>query len=201
MPADDSKQRHRGQMQRKKATIDATIAAAGDERGLLLINTGNGKGKSSAAFGVLARALGHGLRCAVIQFVKSRSNTGEASFFRQSSLVHWHVTGVGFTWEAQDHERDLASVRSAWDLACTYLRDPSIALVVLDEFAYAIKYRWLSLDEVMPALRGRPHMQHVVLTGRNVPDALVAIADTVTEMSPKKHAFQAGVKAMRGIEW
>jgi cob(I)alamin adenosyltransferase len=201
MPGDDSKARHRGQMQRKRAAVDAAIASADQERGLLLINTGHGKGKSSAAFGVLARALGHGLRCAVIQFVKSRSETGEASFFRQSPLVHWHVTGVGFTWETQDHARDLASVRSAWDLACTYLHDPGIALVVLDEFAYAIKYRWLSLDEVIPALSGRPHMQHVVLTGRNVPEALVAIADTVTEMSPKKHAFQAGVKAMRGIEW
>jgi len=201
MPDHDLKARHTRQMQRKKAVINASIAAAKHERGLLLINTGNGKGKSSAAFGVLARAIGHGLRCAVIQFVKGRSDTGEEAFFKQSPLVHWHVTGVGFTWDTLDDERDRASVRSAWDLACAYLRDPNIALVILDEFTYAIKCRWLSLDEVTPVLSGRPPMQHVVLTGRGAPDALIQIADTVTEMNLKKHAFRAGVKAMRGIEW
>ncbi len=111
------------------------------------------------------------------------------------------MTGVGFTWETQDEERDSASVRAAWDLACTYLRDPTITLVILDEFTYTLKYRWLSSDEVVPVLKSRPPMQHAIVTGRAAPDALVQTADTVTEMGFKKHAFQAGVKAMRGIEW
>jgi cob(I)alamin adenosyltransferase len=201
MPDDNRKARHAARIQRKKAVIDAFIAAATEERGLLLVNTGNGKGKSSAAFGVLARALGHGLQCAVIQFIKNRSDTGEESFFRRSPDVHWHVMGDGFTWETQNDERDRASARAAWEQACLYLRDETIALVVLDEFTYTLNYHWLVLEEVIAVLDDRPWMQHVIITGRGAPDGLVEEADTVTDMMFMKHAYHAGVKAMPGIEW
>jgi cob(I)alamin adenosyltransferase len=201
MNDDERKARHAAQMQRKKSIIDASIAAADQERGLLLVNTGNGKGKSSAAFGVLARALGHGLECAVIQFIKNRSDTGEEAFFRRSAGVRWHVGGEGFTWETQNDERDRAAAQAAWQQACIYLRDESIALVVLDEFTYAINYKWLALDDVLAVLGARPRMQHVIITGRSAPAGLVDKADTVTDMTLLKHAYQAGVKALPGIEW
>ncbi len=193
--------RHTARMQRKKQVVDEKIAAAQAERGLFLINTGNGKGKSSAAFGLVARALGHGMQVAVIQFVKSRSDTGEEGFFRRIPAVRWHVMGEGFTWETQDKERDAATARAAWDTARGYLADPDIGLVVLDEMTYAFKYGWLDVAEVLAAFALRPPMQHVIVTGRAAPPELVAAADTVSEVGMVKHAFQAGVKAMPGIEW
>ena len=193
--------RHKARMQRKKAVVDASIAAADEERGLLLVNTGTGKGKSSAAFGVLARALGHGMKCAVVQFIKNRSDTGEEAFFRSNPNVTWHVMGDGFTWETQDNAKDMATARAAWEQVLVYLRDPAIGLVILDEFTYTLKYGWLTLDEVLPEIDARPAMQHVIITGRAAPDGLLEIADTVTEMTLLKHAYQAGVKAMPGIEW
>lgn len=197
----DKNARHADRMARKKTVVDAKIDAARVERGLLLINTGTGKGKSSAAFGVLARALGHGMKAAVIQFVKGRSDTGEEAFFRDHPRVSWHVMGDGFTWETQDAERDAATARKAWELACAHLRDDSIDLVILDEFTYALKYRWLTIEEVTEALVRRPAMQHVVITGRAAPEALIELADTVSEINLVKHAFKAGVQAMPGIEW
>lgn len=199
-------ERHNARMTRKKAVIDEKIAAAQEERGVLVINTGNGKGKSSAAFGVVARALGHGMKVAVIQFVKGRSDTGEEGFYRRVAelipgSVSWHVSGEGFTWETQDSSRDAAAARAAWEIACGYLTDPEIGLVVLDEFTYALKYGWLDIEPVLAALAIRPPMQHVIITGRGAPDALVDAADTVTEMALVKHAFKAGVKAMPGLEW
>jgi cob(I)alamin adenosyltransferase len=199
-------ERHVKRMTRKKAVIDESIAAAQEERGVLVINTGNGKGKSSAAFGVVARALGHGMKVAVIQFVKGRSDTGEEGFYRRIAelipgCLSWHVSGEGFTWETQDSARDVAAAQAAWDLACNYLSDPEIGLVVLDEFTYALKYGWLQVAPVIDALAARPRMQHVIITGRAVPDALVEVADTVTDMTLVKHAFKAGVKAMPGLEW
>jgi len=198
--------RHRQRMTRKKAVIDGMIAEAQQERGVLVVNTGNGKGKSSAAFGVLARSLGHGMRAAVIQFVKGRSDTGEEGFFRQVAQANpgclaWHVSGEGFTWEIQDGARDVAAAQAAWSLACGYLADPQIDLVILDEFTYALKYGWLDCAAVLAALAARPPMQHVIITGRGAPDALIEAADTVTEMTLVKHAFKAGVKAMPGLEW
>lgn len=192
---------HEERMQKKKSVIDDKIAAAQEERGVLLVNTGNGKGKSSAAFGVVARALGHGLKVAVIQFVKGRSDTGEEAFFRQQSGVTWHVGGEGFTWETQDKERDARAAQAAWQTACAYLADPGIGLLVLDEMTYAFKYGWLALDEVLAKLQTRPLMQHVIITGRAAPDALRAAADTVSEIGNEKHAFAAGVKAMPGLDW
>jgi cob(I)alamin adenosyltransferase len=192
---------HEERMQKKKAVVDDKIAAAQEERGILLVNTGNGKGKSSAAFGVVARALGHGLQVAVVQFVKGRSDTGEEAFFRKQPGVRWHVGGEGFTWETQDKERDAKAAQAAWQIAATYLSDPAIGLVVLDEMTYAFKYGWLELDAVLTTLLARPHMQHVIITGRAAPDALRAAADTVSDIGNEKHAFKTGVKAMPGLDW
>jgi len=188
-------------MQKKKTVIDSKIADAQEERGVLVINTGNGKGKSSSAFGVVARALGHGLKVGVVQFVKGRSDTGEEAFFRQQPNVAWHVGGEGFTWETQDKERDAKAAQAAWEIACSHLGNPEIGLVVLDEMTYAFKYNWLDLDAVITKLLGRPQMQHVIITGRGAPQALRDAADTVSEIGNEKHAFQSGIKAMPGLEF
>ncbi|MBS1160198.1 MAG: cobO [Proteobacteria bacterium] len=192
---------HEQRMQKKKAVIDQHIAAAQEERGVLVVNTGNGKGKSSAAFGVVARALGHGLKVGVVQFVKGRSDTGEEAFFRQQPNVAWHVGGEGFTWETQDQERDARAAQHAWSVASEHLSDPEIGLVVLDEMTYAFKYGWLDLATVIAKLLSRPAMQHVIVTGRGAPEALRTAADTVSDIGDEKHAFQAGIKAMPGLEW
>jgi cob(I)alamin adenosyltransferase len=193
--------RHKARMQRKKAVVDSNIAAAHQQRGLFLIHTGNGKGKSTAAFGLLARALGHGMKAVVVQFIKSRSDTGEEAFFKASPNVTWHVMGDGFTWETQDAEQDKKTALAAWSLVKQALQDPAIDIIVLDEFTYTLKYQWLELDEVINAIQNRPMMQHLVVTGRGAPPPLVEAADTVSEINLIKHAFQAGVKAMPGIEF
>ncbi len=193
--------RYAARMARKKALIDSRIAAANTEQGLLLVNTGNGKGKSTAAFGLLARALGHGMKAAVVQFVKGRSDTGEEAFFKRHPDVVWHVMGEGFTWETQNRERDIAAAEQGWAVAKAHLNDPSIGVLVLDELNIVLKYKYLDLDIVLDDLTDRPPMQHVIVTGRGALPELVAIADTVTEMQPVKHAFEAGVQAMPGVEW
>lgn len=192
---------HEQRMQKKKAVVNGKIAAAQEERGVLVVNTGNGKGKSSAAFGVVARALGHGLQVGVVQFVKGRSDTGEEAFFRRQPGVHWHVGGEGFTWETQDKDRDAKAAQAAWEVACGHLSDPAIGLVVLDEMTYAFKYGWLDLDTVIARLLSRPPMQHVIITGRAAPEALRDAADTVSDIGMEKHAFQSGIKAMPGLEF
>ena len=192
---------HEQRMQKKKAVVDGKIAAAQEERGVLVVNTGNGKGKSSAAFGVVARALGHGLQVGVVQFVKGRSDTGEEAFFRRQPGVHWHVGGEGFTWETQDKDRDAKAAQAAWEVACGHMSDPAIGLVVLDEMTYAFKYGWLDLDTVIARLLSRPPMQHVIITGRAAPEALRDAADTVSDIGMEKHAFQSGIKAMPGLEF
>ncbi len=197
----DLDQRHNARMARKKEVIEHKVAAAQTERGVLLVNTGNGKGKSSAGFGLVARALGHGMKVGVVQFIKGRSDTGEEAFFRRQPGVSWHVMGEGFTWDTQDRARDVATAAAAWAQACAFLRDPEIGLVVLDELNIALKYRYLEVDQVVAELLARPLAQHVVVTGRAAPPELVAAADTVTEMTPVKHAFAAGIKAMAGMEW
>jgi cob(I)alamin adenosyltransferase len=188
-------------MQRKKAVVDSNIAAAHLQRGLFLIHTGNGKGKSTAAFGLLARALGHGMKAVVVQFIKSRSDTGEEAFFKTAPNVTWHVMGDGFTWETQDAEQDKKTALVAWTLVKQALQDTSVDLVILDEFTYTLKYQWLEIDEVITAINNRPVMQHLVVTGRAAPTVLVELADTVSEINLIKHAFQAGVQAMPGIEF
>ncbi|MBS0355618.1 MAG: cob(I)yrinic acid a,c-diamide adenosyltransferase [Proteobacteria bacterium] len=193
--------RHKTRMERKKAVVDAAIAAATDQRGVLLVNTGNGKGKSSAAFGVLARALGHGLKAGVVQFVKGRSDTGEEAFFRRQPEVSWHVMGDGFTWDTQDRSADIASAKAGWEQARAFLRDPEIGLVVLDELNIVLKYAYLDVNEVIADLQARPPMQHVIVTGRGAPEALIEAADTVTDMGVVKHAFKAGIAAQAGLEF
>lgn len=197
----EAAERHAARMQRKKEVIDAKVGAAGTARGVFLIHTGTGKGKSSAAFGVLARALGHGLCAVVIQFVKGRSDTGEEAFFRKQPGVQWHVMGEGFTWETQDDAKDAAAAQAAWYVSKQALADPAVDLVILDEFTYALKYRWLDIGPVLAACAARQAMHHLIVTGRAAPLELIAAADTVTDMSLVKHAFQSGVQAMRGIEW
>ncbi len=192
---------HEERMQKKKTVVDGKIAAAQIERGVLVVNTGNGKGKSSAAFGVVARAIGHGLKVGVVQFVKGRSDTGEEAFFRRQADVQWHVGGEGFTWETQDKDRDARAAQAAWAVACQHLSNPEIGLVVLDEMTYAFKYGWLELDSVLATLANRPLMQHVIITGRAAPQALRDAADTVSDIGMEKHAFQAGIKAMPGLEF
>ncbi len=198
----DRDQRHLARMQRKKALIDEKIAEAQDEYGLLLVHTGNGKGKSSSAFGMLARALGHGMQVAVVQFIKGAASTGEEHFFRRfPEQVRYHVMGEGFTWETQDRQRDIAKAREAWAVARELLNDASIALVVLDELNIALKYGYLELDEVLADIEARPLLQHVVVTGRGALPGMIEAADTVTEMNLVKHAFKAGVKAQKGVEF
>src|SRR5215471_6123008 len=150
---DDAGTRHRVRMQRRKAVVDARIAAANEQRGVLLVLTGNGKGKSSSAFGMVARALGHGLRVGVVQFIKGRYATGERAFFRRFPGVSYHVMGEGFTWETQDRERDMRAAAAAWDVAAAMLRDPIYALIVLDELNIALRYRYVRLSAVLEALR------------------------------------------------
>lgn len=199
--AADGQDRHRVRKQRHKEIVDAKISAATQQRGVILVHTGNGKGKSSAAFGMIARALGHGMRVGVVQFIKGSFATGEETFFRRFPEVEYHVMGEGYTWDTQDRERDVAKAQAAWQVAHEMLRNPEMQLVVLDEINIALKLRYIEIGQVLDALRNRPAMQHVILTGRGAPDALIEIADTVTEMRPIKHAFDAGIQAQSGIEF
>lgn len=197
----DRNARHAARMAKKKALVDAAIAAATDARGLLVVLTGNGKGKSTSAFGIVARALGHGMKVGVVQFIKSRTDTGEEAFLGKQPGVEWHVTGDGFTWDTQDRERDVATAQRGWAIAARMLTDPSYQLVVLDELTYLLSYGYLDADTVLDALAQRPAMQHVVVTGRGAPHALTELADTVSVVADEKHAFRAGVKAQPGIDF
>ena len=193
--------RHRERMQRKKELVDRKIARATIDRGVLVVNTGNGKGKSSSGFGMLARSLGHGFHCGVVQFIKGSFSTGEEAFFRRfPEQVDYHVMGEGFTWETQDKARDIAAAQAAWQIAARMLADARYRLVLLDELNIALVKQYVTLEQVLPALAARPANQHVVVTGRGAPDALVALADTVTEMRVVKHAFEAGIRAQLGVE-
>lgn len=195
-------ERHRQRMQRKKAVVDAKIAAAQQEGGVVLVLTGNGKGKSSSAFGMVARALGHGMKVGVVQFIKGAMPSGEELFFRRfPESVRFHVMGEGYTWNTQDRARDVAKAQAAWALAREMLTDPSLGLVVLDEINIALKYRYVDVQDVLTALAQRPAAQHVVLTGRAAPPELIEAAHTVTEMGLRKHAFEQGFRAQPGIEW
>lgn len=195
-------ERHRVRMERKKAVIDARIQAADKQVGIIIVNTGNGKGKSSSAFGMAARALGHGMQVGVVQFIKGAMATGEELFLRRfPDEVSFHAMGEGYTWETQNRERDMEKAAEAWAQAKRFLSDPTIGLVVLDELNIALKYRYLDVHTVIEDLLDRPPMQHVVITGRGAPPELVAVADTVTEMNVVKHAFAAGIAAQSGTEW
>ncbi len=200
MDTNDEKQRYRERMQRKKAVIDAAIERSERDQGILLVLTGNGKGKSSSAFGMAARALGHGMRVGVAQFIKGRDDTGEKAFFRRQAGLTWHVLGEGFTWDTQDPVRDRETARRGWGVVREMLQDPAFDLIVIDELTYPLRNGWLATEAVLADLRARPPMQHVVVTGRGAPPALCAAADTVTELRDVKHAFRAGIRAQKGVD-
>lgn len=193
--------RHRARMQRQKALVDERIAAAKARRGIVVVHTGNGKGKSTAAFGIVARALGHGMRVAVVQFIKGSIESGEERFYaRFPDEMAFHVMGEGYTWDTQDRSRDIATAERGWAVALRYLRDPAVAIVVLDELNIALKMGYLDVERVLADLRARPPAQHVVITGRGALPALIEYADTVTDHHLVKHAFDAGIEAQPGIE-
>ena len=200
MSDEHDKNAYQQQMARKKRLIDERIKKADRDQGVLLVNTGNGKGKSSAGFGVIARALGHDMRVGVVQFIKGAFSTGEETFFRRIPEVEYHVMGEGFTWETQDRDRDTAAARQAWSVAARMLDDERYQVILLDELNTVLNKALLPLDEVLDALRRRPPMQHVVITGRHAPEALIELADTVTWMRMEKHAFKQGIKAQKGME-
>jgi cob(I)alamin adenosyltransferase len=199
----DSEARHAAKMARRKAVQDAEVASKTIEaKGLLMVHTGPGKGKSTAAFGLVLRALGNGWRVGVVQFIKGAWETGERrALERFSNVVEWHTMGEGFTWETQDRQRDIAAASKAWSKAEQLMTDPGIRLLILDELNIALRYDYLSLADVLRTLANRRGDLHIVVTGRNAKPELIAIADLVTEMGVVKHHFAAGVKAQRGIEF
>ncbi|EKF75506.1 cob(I)yrinic acid a,c-diamide adenosyltransferase [Alcanivorax hongdengensis A-11-3] len=193
--------RHAWRMQKKQQIMRERIARADKDQGILLVLTGPGKGKSSSGFGMLARALGHGMKVGVVQFIKGAFSTGEEAFFRHLPNVDYHVMGEGYTWDTQDRDRDVAAARAAWQIARKMLRDDSYQLVLLDELNIALRYDYLDRDTVLDDLQNRPAMQHAVVTGRYAPQELIELADTVTEMKVVKHAFKdQGVRAQKGVE-
>ena len=194
-------ERHKRAMQRKKEHIDGRIAGATIDKGLLVILTGNGKGKSSSAFGMLARSVGHGLKCGVVQFIKGKWDCGEQKLFQDNPLVDFHVMATGFTWETQDREADIAAALATWKHAAELLSDPAFDVVVLDELTYMLTYGYLDKEMVLQALESRPSSQHVIVTGRNASKELIEIADTVSEVGETKHAFYDGVKVQKGIDY
>ena len=199
---DDEAARHRAKMEKRKAVQDAEVAEKTIEKGLLIVHTGPGKGKSTAAFGLMLRALGRGWRVGVVQYIKGAWETGERfALDRFADQVEWHTMGEGFTWETQDRDRDVAAARAAWARTEALMADPAIRLLVLDELNIALRYDYLPLAEVVEALSRRRPDLHVVVTGRNAKPELIAAADLVTEMAVVKHHFAAGVKAQEGIEF
>jgi cob(I)alamin adenosyltransferase len=195
-------ERHRAKMAKRKAVQDAEVAAKTIEKGLLIVHTGTGKGKSTAAFGLALRMLGRGQRVGVVQFIKGAWHSAERdALARFGEQLVWHTMGEGFTWETQDRARDVAAAERAWAKACALMADPNLAMLILDELNIALRYDYLDLAAVIAALKGRPASLHVVITGRNAKPELVAAADLVTEMTLVKHHFAAGVKAQPGIEF
>jgi cob(I)alamin adenosyltransferase len=192
---------HKIRMERKKAQIDAAIARADQKKGLLLVLTGNGKGKSTSAFGMVGRALGHGMKVGVCQFIKSRTDTGEEAFFGSHPNCEWHVLGDGFTWDTQDRNQDIATSKRGWQVALSMLTNPSYDMVVLDELTYLLSYEYLNKDEVLNALSHKPEMQHVIVTGRSAISELREMADTVSEIKEEKHAYKTGIQAQKGVDF
>ncbi len=194
--------RHRERMARRQAARARVLATKTEERGLLIVHTGAGKGKTTAAFGMVMRCLGHGMRVGIVQFVKGAWQTGERTVLaRFPELVTCRAMGEGFTWDTQDRVRDIAAARAAWEAAQQMIADPSYRLVLLDELNIVLRYDYLPRDEVIAALKAKPGDLHIVVTGRNAPPELIEAADLVTEMTLVKHPFRGGVKAQAGIEF
>ena len=201
MTSTDENQRHKTRMEKKKAVVDENIKKADKEQGVIVITTGNGKGKSSSGFGMVARALGHEMKVGIVQFIKGTFSTGEEAFFRRfPDEVEYHVMGEGFTWETQNKEQDILTASKAWEEAKRMLNDESYDLILLDELNIALKYQYIPIENVLSDLKNRPKMQHVIITGRSAKQELIDIADTVTEMKDVKHAFRSGIKAQKGVE-
>ncbi len=199
----DEEARHAEKMRKRQAAQAKIVAGKTQEKGLLIVHTGTGKGKTSAALGMVVRAIGHGMKVGVVQFVKGAMATGEKAVFDAfPAQVEFKPMGEGFTWDTQDRARDITVARTAWDEVCRMIADPSYAMVVADELNIVLRYDYLPLDEVLPVLTGRAAMKHVIVTGRNAPDALIEAADLVTDMVAVKHPFRSqGVKAQKGIEF
>ncbi len=198
----DEDARHADKMRKKQAARDKIMATKTQEKGLLIVHTGKGKGKTTAAMGMVVRAIGHGQRVGVVQFVKGAMTTGEKAVFDAfPAHVEFKPMGEGFTWDTQDRARDVAVARAAWDEVTRMIADPAYAMVLADELNIVLRYDYLPLDEVLAVLTARPPMKHVIVTGRNARDELIAAADLVTEMAQIKHPFRAGVKAQAGIEF
>ncbi|MEJ2458427.1 MAG: cob(I)yrinic acid a,c-diamide adenosyltransferase [Novosphingobium sp.] len=194
--------RHANKMRKKRAARETIMASKTREKGLLIVHTGKGKGKTSAALGMVVRAIGHGMKVGVVQFVKGAMVTGEKAVFDAfPDNVEFKPMGEGFTWNTQDRSRDIAAARGAWEEVKRMIADPSIHMVLADELNIVLRYDYLPLAEVLEAITARPEMKHVVVTGRNAPDALMETADLVTEMTMVKHPFRSGVKAQAGIEF
>ncbi len=203
MSSEDRKNaRHKAAMEKQKEKVDAAIAAANDERGVAVLLTGNGKGKTSSAFGMVIRALGYGQKVGVVQFIKGAQLSGEEIYLRDHCpMVEFHQMGTGFTWDTQDRSGDIAAAKATWEKARPMLEDPSFDLVVLDELTYMLSYEYLPEDEVLRALTDRPREQSVVVTGRGGGSALREIMDTVSEVKDVKHAYKAGIKARKGVDY
>jgi cob(I)alamin adenosyltransferase len=201
---DDPNARHAEKMAKKKNARDKIMAGKTEQRGLIIVHTGKGKGKSTAAFGMIFRAIAHGIPCAVVQFIKGGMATGERKLITEhfSEVCQFHTMGEGFTWETQDRERDIFHARAAWEKAKELIRDPAIRIVLLDEMNIALRYDYVPLEEVLAFLREeKPDDTHVIITGRNAAEALLEMADLATEMTLVKHPFRSGVKAQAGIEF
>ena len=196
-----SDSKHKAAMKKQKANVDASIAAADIERGVSLLLTGNGKGKSSSAFGMVMRALGYGHKIGVVQFIKGVWECGEHMLFEDHPLVEFHVMNTGFTWETQDREGDIKAAKITWEKAEALLSNPEVKVVILDELTYMLTYGYLDKEMVLSAIENRPEGQHVIVTGRNASKEMIEIADTVTELNETKHAFYDGVKVQKGIDY
>jgi len=197
----DKKQaQHKNRMQGIKDKVDQRIDDAQEERGLIIVTTGNGKGKSTSGFGTVARAVGHGLNAAVVQFIKGTWACGERNLLENAG-VHFDVMATGFTWNTQDKAQDIAAAKKVWLRSKALLKDENIDVVLLDELTYMLSFKYLDLDEVITALKSRPKDQHVIITGRACHRAIIELADTVSEVQSIKHAFDNGVKAQKGIDW
>lgn len=197
----EKSQRHKNRMQRHKEVVDQKIQKATEDKGLLLCITGNGKGKSSSGFGMIARALGHDMKAGIVQFIKGAMSTGEEAFYRRfPEEVRYHVVGDGFTWDTQNLEQDKASAEAGWDIVKGMLQDDSIQVILLDELNIVLKMKYLNADKILADIAARPSMQHVIITGRGAPESVIEAADTVSRIDDVKHAFRAGIKAQKGIE-
>ncbi|MFT7235012.1 MAG: cob(I)alamin adenosyltransferase [Methylophagaceae bacterium] len=199
--SDTQSDRHQKRMKRQKSVVDEQVQKADKDKGLLLVITGNGKGKSSSGFGMVARALGHNMQVGVVQFIKGSFSTGEEAFFRRfPDEVAYHVMGDGFTWDTQNLEQDVKSAEAGWLVCQNLLKDPNVKVILLDELNIVLKMGYLDTDAVLNDIAQRPAMQHVIITGRGAPEAVIEAGDTVSRIEDVKHAFRAGIQAQKGIE-